>query len=429
MKRKLLRQVTNEWVSNLWIIIELLIVSVVLWYIVDFLYVSGSRFFEPRGFNIERCFTVSLDNIPSESVDYDPTDSTNSEEHMRQLLDRFSRYPGVEAVGYGSYGSFPYDLSFAIGSLYDAEALPGDTLNIDGVYSDERQGTEHSVYKTMMSPGLLKVLDIHGIDGESPEELGEILERGEILLSSSAANGTGRTPQSLRGHKFYIAGDSSRLVRVGAVIPYLNSEGDFSGGGNNVKYVEMAPMKAQYQVMVRVMPGYEKDFAESVLNDAERYFRIGNDIVGEVTDMQDRRADFDREARVEVRNWLVCMLFLMVSIFLGVLGTFWFRTQQRSGEIALRMVAGATRGDVFRRMTGEGLMLLIIATVPAIAVDFAIAHYELNNELYGRFLTAGRFAVTTGITFALMTLMVIFGTWWPALRAMRVQPAMALADE
>ena len=36
------------------------------------------------------------------------------------------------------------------------------------------------------------------------------------------------------------------------------------------------------------------------------------------------------------------MGFLLLNIFLGLLGTFWFRTQQRRSEIALHKAHGAT---------------------------------------------------------------------------------------
>lgn len=39
MSQKLLKQIRNEWRSNIWLCVELLVVSVVLWYIVDCCYV------------------------------------------------------------------------------------------------------------------------------------------------------------------------------------------------------------------------------------------------------------------------------------------------------------------------------------------------------------------------------------------------------
>ena len=40
MNKKLFTQIKNEWHSNLWIATELLLVSVVMWYVVDYIYVQ-----------------------------------------------------------------------------------------------------------------------------------------------------------------------------------------------------------------------------------------------------------------------------------------------------------------------------------------------------------------------------------------------------
>ena len=52
MTKKLLTQIKNEWLSNLWLVLELLVVSVVMWYVVDYLYTRAATYLEPRGFNI-----------------------------------------------------------------------------------------------------------------------------------------------------------------------------------------------------------------------------------------------------------------------------------------------------------------------------------------------------------------------------------------
>ena len=38
MTKKLLVQIKNEWRNNLWLALELLVVSVVMWFVVDYLY-------------------------------------------------------------------------------------------------------------------------------------------------------------------------------------------------------------------------------------------------------------------------------------------------------------------------------------------------------------------------------------------------------
>lgn len=53
MTKKLLTQIKNEWLSNLWLVLELLVVSVVMWYVVDYLYTRAATYLEPRGFKPE----------------------------------------------------------------------------------------------------------------------------------------------------------------------------------------------------------------------------------------------------------------------------------------------------------------------------------------------------------------------------------------
>ena len=124
------------------------------------------------------------------------------------------------------------------------------------------------------------------------------------------------------------------------------------------------------------------------------------------------------------------MVFMLVSVFWGLLGTFWFRTQQRTPEIAIRKVNGATDRSVFGRLISEGLLMLAVATIPALLIDWQLCHYELNT-VYGAqgYFSPGRFALTAGATVALMALMVAGGIWFPAYKAMRIEPARALADE
>ena len=118
----------------------------------------------------------------------------------------------------------------------------------------------------------------------------------------------------------------------------------------------------------------------------------------------------------------------LLEIFLGVIGTFWFRTQHRRSEIALRMAFGSTRRGVFGRLVNEGLLLLTLAAVPAALVAFNVGMAELVDVERMPF-DAVRFVVAIGVTWVLMSVMVVLGIWYPARRAMRVQPAEALHDE
>lgn len=61
-------------------------------------------------------------------------------------------------------------------------------------------------------------------------------------------------------------------------------------------------------------------------------------------------------------------IFLMINIFLGVIGTFWFRTQQRRSEIGLRQALGASRRSIFTQLITEGIILLAVVIIPTVIV-------------------------------------------------------------
>ena len=60
--------------------------------------------------------------------------------------------------------------------------------------------------------------------------------------------------------------------------------------------------------------------------------------------------------QVQVRFWM--MGFLLLNILLGIVGTFWFRTQHRRAESALRIAVGSSRIQLWQRLNKEGLLLL-----------------------------------------------------------------------
>ena len=76
----------------------------------------------------------------------------------------------------------------------------------------------------------------------------------------------------------------------------------------------------------------------------------------------------------------------------------------------------------------EGLLLLILATVPAALIALNIGLAELVDVEKLPF-DAFRFFSSLLLSFLLMTLMIVLGVWYPASRAMKVQPAEALHDE
>ena len=110
------------------------------------------------------------------------------------------------------------------------------------------------------------------------------------------------------------------------------------------------------------------------------------------------------------------------------MGTFWFRTRHRRSEIALRMAMGSSRARIRAQLLGEGVLLLVVAAVPAviICINMVMADVTFTEATDASW---ERFIICVLTVLGLMALMVIAGIWYPASKAMTVQPAEALHDE
>lgn len=415
MNKKLFTQIRNEWRTNLWLAAELLVVSVVLWYVVDFFYTSISVRSLPRGFDIEHCYLISVPEVNVKSPEYipDQTEEDKINDH-RELLERLRRRPEVEAVSW-SQNSYPYNGSNSgISVKYIAD---GDTMMSDTY-----------VLRRMVTPDFVRVFRYTGVNGETPEELAEILKEGKVLINNNMF--VDRYGKELKDYlnKNFVLNDSEFVKPLGAALNPVRYSDYMTW--DDAMVMEMPRYYWQWanELCIRVKPEMDHDIIETLMKDAPTQLRVGNLMITEVRSFEDVRRNYQVFNTNKERNYYAGMGFLLLNIFLGLLGTFWFRTQQRVGEIAIRKVNGATDVSIFRRLIGEGLLLLTVATIPAAAIDVALSWYEYNSWFNG-YIGWVRTPVCILITYGLMALMIVLGIMIPARRAMRIKPAIALKDE
>ena len=88
---------------------ELLVVSVVMWFVVDYLYTRTATYLEPRGFDISHCYLIEMGKLTDKSPDYIPNQTDEQEDaDILELVDRLRRRPEIEAVSL-SQNSYPYN--------------------------------------------------------------------------------------------------------------------------------------------------------------------------------------------------------------------------------------------------------------------------------------------------------------------------------
>lgn len=417
MTKKLFTQIRNEWRSNLWLALELLVVSVVMWYIIDLLYCRIATYMELRGFNTEHCYLIDMGVLTDKSSDYMPySDEHKQSDEVRELVKRLQRRPEVEAVSL-SQNSYPYNGSNSGADVvYDTLHAPSWTI------------------RRIVTPDFMRVFRYRGTRGETPEQLAALLEKGEFLASDNLYSYAKLNMTSLVGKEFHLFGDTVKNYRLGAALQNVRYS-DFEQArfcysmAFNLNLVGDDWINSDCELCVRVRADQDRNFIENLKADSEKQFRIGNLYISEVRSFTDIRRSYQQSYVNEMRNYIVGMSFLLLNIFLGLLGTFWFRTQQRRGEIALHKAMGATDGAVFSRLMSEGVFLLLAVTIPAIIIDIVLAHFELNSWRNGTTLEWPRLAFCAAASFVLIAAMIGIGIGLPARRAMKVQPAEALHDE
>ncbi|MGA8222050.1 MAG: ABC transporter permease [Candidatus Acidiferrales bacterium] len=118
-------------------------------------------------------------------------------------------------------------------------------------------------------------------------------------------------------------------------------------------------------------------------------------------------------------------LLALVLAAVGIYGVTAYTTRQRTHEIGIRMVLGASKQDVLRLVLGHGLRLTLVGVGLGLAAAFGLTRY-LSSLLLGVTSTD---ALTFSSVAILLCAVALFATFIPALRAMRLQPTSALRHE
>lgn len=435
MKRKLLKQIRTEWRSNLWLGLELMIISVVLWYICTQAGLTLYAVLTPAGVETDNCFRISLGYLEPGEEGYvvPPTEGMSEEEaaaapdrqkreEFLALVSRLKERRELEAVAYGSFG--PYTLSF-YGMVWQPVVNKTDSVDFRVCPNTIEVSPEYAL-----------VFRLRGAGGETSARVAELLRNGKSLITANLAEAIGGIADrdivnmELQTDPRY--GDVTKSM-VGMLTPAIKRS-DYEYPRYATMFRPVAdPAEMRFfdyeEVFVRAKEGEAPGMLGRLKKDFGK-LSIGNLFVKDIKDYDNIRRSSQKTDRATFRNLVFCIFFLMATVFLGLLGTFWFRTQQRVREVAVRKVSGATDWNIFRRLIGEGLLILCFASVPAVAVDAWLTYRQLNPamNIFEKDVWAWTWWIA-GIVFLLMSLMIVTGIWFPARKAMRVEPADILRSE
>ena len=314
----------------------------------------------------------------------------------------------------------------------------------NGTQTVFRDTLQASAYTRMVSPGYFAVFGVKGADGCSPEELSKRARPEEMVMTDNLAryliSGKGRkeyTPRKgveMVGKLVSFNKDGSDSVRVSAVCENQKYN-EYTSQQAAFYYVRNDGFKCTYasipyqDLFIRVKADADRPgFVESFRKEMKKQLRVGNLYLADMRPMSQFRNEQLSDYRSELYTYLAIAGFFLINAFLAVLGTFWFRTQHRREELAIRLTSGATPRSLMGLLMGEGILLVTFAYIPALFVAYNLGVSDLVNTWPVEW-SIGRFVIGGILTYLLLLLVVVFSIWFPARQAMQIQPAEALHGE
>lgn len=422
MFRVIIEQLWNEKRQTVWLLLELTVVFLFLLMEIDFSWIKLKNYMEPRGFDVTNTYQLKLKRLTPGTVGYQPAgelEQTESE-MLEQLVGQLRLYPDVERVGISTSAS-PVSTGGWWTTLFRRDSLGQD--NLQGRTVDEEY---------------LQVFRLRGHDGR-PLEVRES-DRSRLLVSRLACRQFGyASVADVPGDTLYMdtGGDVREAFPVVGVFmdlksqPFRPYQASFFYLMTRQEWNERMQQNQTQRVelWVRVREGRDAHFREHFEREMGERLWAGQIYVSSVVSMEDElRKGIDTEMRQNVEPMMYVLLFVLLTAFLGVFGTFWLRTRLRRSEIGIRMVMGASRTVVWKLFFWEGLCLTSVAVIPALLVYVNLLQAGVLN-VYDLPYTGGRVLLVFAVSWLVLQVMIFAGIWFPARQASRLRPTEALHYE
>jgi len=301
------------------------------------------------------------------------------------------------SAGARSYESFRNELLrdprvVAVSSAVDA---PGDVIYSNGAVL--RQGSNEVINMTYYTTGY-DYVETYGMEmaaGRAFSRDFDVDKTVNVMLNESAATRVGWTPAEAVGKRLVLGTKQEALV-VGVVKNF------------NFKslHTEVEPMiillnpGVVTQVSIRIKPGDEEGALRTLRENWERAFPEDQFEYGFLDDRMERLYEGEKT----MRNISAVFSFLSVLVScLGLLGLVSFTAEEKTKEIGIRKVLGASTGKILALLSGQFIKWIVLANVLAWPVAWFLMNKWLENFAFRAeigwqiFVLAGFLAISFGI--------------------------------
>lgn len=417
MIRHILKIIWNERKSNILVVLEFIIVFCILWFCCDYLYYIASRYLEPHGYDIKHTYCIKMEQ--KEDTGLTQEDKYN---YAMTFTERVKNYPGIEYVSF-SDASAPYGWN---------SRMQGLMINSDSSYVNAH------IFKVV--PDFFDVFKLKIVKGQ-------IFDESDI----NAGNRVIITPD--RNDLFGDYGEPTPINDVRELRTNLNDENPriVMGIAEKQKRQYFDPYESavfhpfkkedydlnRNEIAIRINPAADNDFVGRFKEEMKEQLMLGPYFLSSVTSMVDRRDMLTKRSIGDnIKSVLAITAFLVINIFLVIIGTFWSRTESRRSEIGLRIALGSSKRKVRWQMFLETFIMLFISSIVGLYICINLGQSEILQSLgipLADYEQAGfgseQNFINYFITFIFLTIVTGLAVWYPAKLASDIYPAEALRAE
>lgn len=429
MIQHILKIIWTERRVNLWILIELTLIFCIIWFCADYLNFMCRRYLQPLGFDIENTYMIELLQ-DEDSMNQLVAETGKSKEEIKTeygwtIFDRIEKNPDIEHISI-SVNAYPYN-----GGMNSSETyINDDTIPVRG-----------TVYDRIVSPGYFDVFKIKLDKGSrlAWDDLG----RKVTIVNGDDNNYFGKFPINEVDRVVYRNTNSENAVyKVVGCVNRTKRDPFYPYENEVYKLFDRSKMAylgtGSSMICVRIKDNVDQEiFAEKFTNEMYDQLNVGPfylSMVTPFTKIKDKYM-FWQDYDGNFKSIGAIVVFLLINIFLGLIGTFWFRTRERRNEIGLRMAIGSSQSGVMRIFIGETLLLAILASVIGTLISVNIGLSDILKDIgvpvpdrSGK-MDWIQYVLNFSLTFFTLAIVSTLAVWYPAGQASKTLPAIALRDE
>ncbi|HKY45825.1 MAG TPA: ABC transporter permease [Pyrinomonadaceae bacterium] len=354
------------------------------------------------GFDNPNGLIVSLS---PQLIGYDEEQSRN---FYRQLVERVSHVPGVDAASF-------------------ARTLPlGDSSNSNGPILKEgetlpRGSAGRNIMTNVVSAGFFKTMQIPILDGRDFDDRDHLKSQRVVIVNQRMAQMLW-PGESAIGKRIFIGSDSRDGLEVIGVV-------------KTGKYRALAedPRPFFYYAMNQRRPASMALVTRASVDPRSLVSAIRSEVQAldpRVPVSGVKTMDQHKTYALWAPNMAASfsLAFGVVAILLSAVGLYSvmaYIVSQRTREVGIRMALGADRGDVMKLITRQGMRLAAVGVGIGLLLSLALAQV-LSSLLIG---VSGYDVTTFLLVPTLLAAVALLACYLPARRATKVDPLVALRYE